>query len=630
MSTLLSRTQHHDKDERYMAVMDLRSCLDLPLPAVDLARVQSALIDRLRDASADVQALSAGSFGPLAAALSPLAAAQLAQQLASLAVSESVDLREVFGQALAAVATVPEKEKATAVARSVVPELLLVLEDPGTAFAARAGLLQLLAALLRTSGADFAQLHPRTKERLLAEWHGMDAELRRVAASALGSLAAVADLPLVESLVRDLLADIGKGLNSVLDLQAIAAVCRNAGDRIGAYFAEIVPLLEGACEEDGDRGVEDTVEILELALLALSSLVGNRSDEISPFVERILLLAFRFISYDPFVDRRENSAFAQDGHVEETEFAQDDGWGDEADADWEDGNFEVEVLLEEQDESWKVRLASAEVVSAFLGSGDNSQRLFEQVLVNLVSRLHDPDSKVRREIFRAICKLLWYCTRTQQPPSDAIGNILDPLTRQGMPFFAMKYEETALYLFVKAYSPQLIQKVIELFTEDSITAKQGCVSILFELASIFPIENLAQLTTVSEIIALSIRNSDVEILLSGLKLLIILLEQYGFSLPLSLYEISPSIQIRPLTLPNVEHITDSLCFALRNPNVNIRVLGLISVSSLAMSMIIKLFFYSLVSDPFSCRSMVFPIFTQDASEDGSHVDGIVSCSSRSQ
>jgi hypothetical protein len=97
---------------------------------------------------------------------------------------------------------------------------------------------------------------------------------------------------------------------------------------------------------------------------------------------------------------------------EETEMdvdGEDEGhadWEDEGDGDWGEG-FDNVLVSEDSDSTWKVRLASIYILSAFIETkSDIFRSKFSQVFDLIMKRMEERDLNVRSEVFKAFCLLL--------------------------------------------------------------------------------------------------------------------------------------------------------------------------------------------------------------------------------
>ncbi|CEL92370.1 unnamed protein product [Vitrella brassicaformis CCMP3155] len=114
-------------------------------------------------------------------------------------------------------------------------------------------------------------------------------------------------------------------LDKQVYIQCVATVCRHVGPRIGSHLTDIGPLFlsdEDTAMDGGDK--EAVHEMLESCLTAIESLVIKCTQQMRPYLHKLLHKSLALALYDPH-------------------------------AYWPD---------EDDDSSWRVRSAALQVVSA--------------------------------------------------------------------------------------------------------------------------------------------------------------------------------------------------------------------------------------------------------------------------
>jgi hypothetical protein len=159
---------------------------------------------------------------------------------------------------------------------------------------------------------------------------------------------------LVTSLVK-LIETADKAEKLRTNIQAIGAVSRSVGYRLGKFLSTICPIILKYAD-DTKNGNDD--ELRENCFQCFESLILRCPKEISPFLDRIIDLCLKYIKYDP------NYAADEDADEMDTEETTED---DDAEEEEDDGG-EGEDYSDDDDMSWKVRRSSAKCLSVIIST----------------------------------------------------------------------------------------------------------------------------------------------------------------------------------------------------------------------------------------------------------------------
>jgi len=177
--------------------------------------------------------------------------------------------------------------------------------------------------------------------------------VRKRAYVALCYLSSCCQQQLFEAIMNHLLTTLNKEkatptsmTNTRTCIQAIGAISRQAGQRVGGYLAAVVPLIMYFMNSEGDD------ELKESCLQAFESLVLRCFREITPNIPEIVEVSLRMLSHDP------NYNYDIDEEEEEEDTMDTEDYEDEEDDEYSD----------DDDVSWKVRRAAAKCLAAILGS----------------------------------------------------------------------------------------------------------------------------------------------------------------------------------------------------------------------------------------------------------------------
>ena len=202
--------------------------------------------------------------------------------------------------------------------------------------------LDILGDLLSRFGGLLIQFHPNLLEALSPQLKSPRLAVRKRSIIALGHLVMSCDQTLYLKLINMLLNELptssnGSGgqctQNTRTYIQAIGAVCRQAGHRFGPNVERVVPMVLQYAQVDDD-------ELREHCLQACENMVYKCGKEITPHIPTITKLCLKYICYDPNYNYDD---------------IDDD---DSMDCDMDDDDESVDEYSDDDDMSWKVMLKS--------------------------------------------------------------------------------------------------------------------------------------------------------------------------------------------------------------------------------------------------------------------------------
>ncbi|XP_011807733.1 PREDICTED: cullin-associated NEDD8-dissociated protein 2 isoform X2 [Colobus angolensis palliatus] len=329
--------------------------------------------------------------------------------------------------------------------RKVVKMLLRLLEDKN-------GEVQNLA--VKWLGAPLGAFHASLLHCLLPQLSSPRLAVRKRAVGALGHLAAVCSTDLFVELADHLLdrlpgprAPTSPAAIRTL-IQCLGSVGRQAGHRLGAHLDRVVPLVEDFCNLDDD-------ELRESCLQAFEAFLRKCPKEMGPHMPNVTSLCLQYIKHDPNYN--------------------DDSDEDEEQMETEDSEFSEQESEDEysddDDMSWKVRRAAAKCIAALISSRPDLLPDFYCTLAPvLIRRFKEREENVKADVFTAYIVLL----RQTRPPKGWLEAMEEP-TQTGSNLHMLRGQ---VPLVVKALQRQLKDR--------SIRARQGCFSLLTELAGVLP------------------------------------------------------------------------------------------------------------------------------------------------
>nr|XP_027787662.1 cullin-associated NEDD8-dissociated protein 2 isoform X2 [Marmota flaviventris] len=329
--------------------------------------------------------------------------------------------------------------------RKVVKMLLRLLDDKN-------GEVQNLA--VKWLGAPLGTFHASLLHCLLPQLSSPRLAVRKRAVVALGHLAAACSTDLFVELADHLLdrlpgprAPASPAAIRTL-IQCLGSVGRQAGHRLGAHLDRLVPLVEEFCNLDDD-------ELRESCLQAFEAFSRKCPKEMDPHVANVTSLCLQYLKHDPNYNYNSDEDEEQ-METEDSEFSEQESEDEYSDDD---------------DMSWKVRRAAAKCIAALIGSRPDLLPDFLCTLAPaLIRRFKEREENVKADVFGAYIVML----RQTRPPKGWLEAVEEP-TQTGSNLHMLRGQ---VPLVIKALQRQLKDR--------SIRARQGCFSLLTELAGVLP------------------------------------------------------------------------------------------------------------------------------------------------
>ncbi|XP_009078056.1 PREDICTED: cullin-associated NEDD8-dissociated protein 2 isoform X2 [Acanthisitta chloris] len=327
--------------------------------------------------------------------------------------------------------------------KKVVKMLLKLLEDKN-------GEVQNLA--VKWLGGTLYSFHSSILSCLLPQLTSPRLAVRKRAIIALGHLVLTCSGNIFSELTEHLLAELKRNESTSTTrtyIQCVAGISRQAGHRIGEHLEKIIPLIVQYCNVDDD-------ELREYCFQAFESFVRRCPKEIDPHIPSVMGLCLKYISFDPnynYDNEEEEEEMMETENGEDEEQESDDEYSDDDDI------------------SWKVRRAAAKCLEAVVSSRhDLLQDFYRTLSPVLISRFKEREENVKADIFSAYISLLKQTLPTQSwlQVSDASGKDDVPLT------------------MLQNQVPNIVKALHKQLKEKSIKSRQGCFSLLTELANVLP------------------------------------------------------------------------------------------------------------------------------------------------
>uniref|UniRef100_A0A3B1K374 Cullin-associated and neddylation-dissociated 2 (putative) n=1 Tax=Astyanax mexicanus TaxID=7994 RepID=A0A3B1K374_ASTMX len=457
ISNLLEKMTSTDKDFRFMATNDLM--MELQKDSIKLdedseRKVVTMLLKLLEDKNGEVQNLAVKCLGPLVSKVKEYQVETMVDTLCSNMVSDKEQLRDISSMGLKTV--IAELPPASAglcltanVCKKITSQLIGAMgkqDDVPVQLEA----LDILSDMLGRLGSTLVSFHQSILTSLLPQLTSPRMAVRKRAIIALGHLVPSCSPALFTQLTEHLMGEMTRGgatANTRTYIQCLTTVIRQGGHRVGEHLEKIIPLVVKFCSVEDD-------ELRENCFQAFEAFVRRCPKEMSPHIPTVIKLCLKYITHDPNYnydaeDDQEESMDIGSGDDEETE--SDDEYSDD------------------DDMSWKVRRSSVKCLEAVISSRrDLLVELYGSVCPTLVSRFKEREENVKSDIFLAFVALV----RQTKPPH---GSALDPGAK----------EDPAVTL-LKKQVPTVIKALHKQLKEKSMKSRQGCFSILTEMANVLP------------------------------------------------------------------------------------------------------------------------------------------------
>eukprot|EP01062_Namystynia_karyoxenos_P059015 TRINITY_DN50440_c0_g1_i1.p1 TRINITY_DN50440_c0_g1~~TRINITY_DN50440_c0_g1_i1.p1 ORF type:complete len:1332 (+),score=571.92 TRINITY_DN50440_c0_g1_i1:97-3996(+) len=405
-----------DPDKPHQALFDLNQELANPAFQLDEQTQASVVDDVLRlaltSSHSDVQGAAVKCIPPLARKIKPKFVTNMVQRLRDPLLGEKKEHRDIATISLKYLVehlTADYKEGIKEIAVTCAGGLRKAPKDE-----VKLDVMDVTTDLLRKFGALLIEEHDAFQGCLLKELGSQRLQVRKKAIAGIAALSMHSSEPLFSNVVTAIITGIekekGDGLRKYIQL--CSAVSRSAGHRLGKSLDRIMPLLLINIQEDRLERIEEDSEkneVRENVLQAFESFILRCPQQITPFLERVVVECRKAMSHDPYYDYDDDDA-GEDEVMEGDE----DEYGEQLDADADD----------DDDVSWKVRKAGAKCLSAMIEMRpDHLHVIYEQLCspearrrdvqaatpslrTALPERFKEREESVRLDIFKVFTDLL--------------------------------------------------------------------------------------------------------------------------------------------------------------------------------------------------------------------------------
>ncbi|XP_010862022.2 cullin-associated NEDD8-dissociated protein 2 isoform X2 [Esox lucius] len=487
ISNLLEKMTSTDKDFRFMATNDLM--MELQKDSIKLdedseKKVVTMLLKLLEDKNGEVQNLAVKCLGPLVVKVKECQVETMVDKLCSNMMSDKEQLRDISSMGLKTViAELPACSSAlhrsthsspvgpdcslsqgfilnmglslTAnICKKITSQLIGAIgkqQDVSVQLEA----LDILSDMLGRLSGTLVSFHASILTSLLPQLTSPRMAVRKRAIMALGHLVPSCSTALFTQLAEHLMAELGRAQpssNTRTYIQCLAMVSRQGGHRVGEHLEKIIPMVVKFCSVEDD-------ELREYCFQAFEAFIRRCPKEMSPHVPMVIKLCLKYMTYDP----NYNYDVDEDQEVDESMDTED----------WVDEDQESDDEYSDDDDmSWKVRRSSVKCLEAVISTRrDLLVELYGSVAPVLLARFKEREENVKADIFVAFVALL----KQTRPVQGLNITASEPGDKEDPSITLLKKQVPTV---VKALHKQLKEK--------SMKSRQGCFSLLTELAKVLP------------------------------------------------------------------------------------------------------------------------------------------------
>ncbi|KAF1488652.1 Cullin-associated NEDD8-dissociated protein 1, partial [Pygoscelis antarcticus] len=452
---------------RFMATNDLM--MELQKDSIKLdedseKKVVKMLLKLLEDKNGEVQNLAVKCLGPLVGKVKEYQVETIVDTLCTNMLSDKEQLWDISSIGLKTVISeLPPASTGSAMTANVCKKITAQLtgaigkqEDVSVQLEA----LDILSDMLSRLGGTLYSFHSSILNCLLPQLTSPRLAVRKRAIIALGHLVLTCSGNIFSELTEHLLAELKRNESTSTTrtyIQCVAGISRQAGHRIGEHLEKIIPLIVRYCNVEDDELREYCFQAFESFVRRIFICRDRCPKEIDPHIPNVMELCLKYITFDP------NYNYDNEEEEEEEMMETENGEDEEQESDDE--------YSDDDDISWKVRRSAAKCLEAIVSSRhDLLQDFYKTLSPVLISRFKEREENVRADIFSAYISLLKQTLPIQSwlHASDASGKDDVPLT------------------MLQKQVPNIVKALHKQLKEKSIKSRQGCFSLLTELANVLP------------------------------------------------------------------------------------------------------------------------------------------------
>ncbi|KFQ21157.1 Cullin-associated NEDD8-dissociated protein 1, partial [Merops nubicus] len=451
---------------RFMATNDLM--VELQKDSIKLdedseKKVVKMLLKLLEDKNGEVQNLAVKCLGPLVGKVKEYQVETIVDTLCANMLSDKEQLRDISSIGLKTVISeLPPASTGSTMTANVCKKITAQLtgaigkqEDVSVQLEA----LDILSDMLSRLGGTLYSFHSSILNCLLPQLTSPRLAVRKRAIIALGHLVLTCSGNIFSELIKHLLGELKRNESTSTTrtyIQCVAGISRQAGHRLGEHLEKIIPLIVQYCNVEDDELREYCFQAFESFVRRIFICCDRCPKEMDPHIPNVMGLCLKYITFDPNYNY-DNEEDEED--MMETENGEDEEQESE------------EEYSDDDDISWKVRRSAAKCLEAIVSTRhDLLQDFYNTLSPVLISRFKEREENVKADIFSTYISLL-----KQTLPMQSWLHAPDAAGKDDVPLGMLQKQV-----------PKIIKALHKQLREKSIKSRQGCFSLLTELANVLP------------------------------------------------------------------------------------------------------------------------------------------------
>eukprot|EP01119_Soliformovum_irregulare_P025203 TRINITY_DN9265_c1_g3_i1.p1 TRINITY_DN9265_c1_g3~~TRINITY_DN9265_c1_g3_i1.p1 ORF type:complete len:1236 (-),score=487.10 TRINITY_DN9265_c1_g3_i1:55-3762(-) len=463
IASTLEKMNSRDKDFRYMATADLVAELNKDTFKIDAdyeKKLTTKVLQLLEDNSNTVQELVVRCLGPLSKKVREPQLQDIVDTLSNHLLNDkkggaelrdisSIGIRTVIFEIPTEPVTVPQL-----VIRRLTPRLINGISMSDEKQEIVGYCLEAMNDLLSRFGALMIADHEKILKVVQPQLSSKRSASRKKAIGCLGHLASTIPDELFADLVKNLLALVDESAKNPEKLrtyiQAVGAIARTVGYRLGKFLPEICTKIIYFCE--GKHAKESDDELREACFQCFESLIAKCPKDITPYLEKIIQLSLQYVDYDP--------NYVGDSDNEDA----DDMDTDQNDEEEEDEQEEQEDYSDDDDMSWKVRRSSVKCLGEVIKTRpEMSAVIYGQLAPAIIGRFKEREENVKLDVFSTFVDLLKQTGQVSRrnPDSPSLGSMRELI-------------------------PKIVAGITKQLKEKSVKTRSGAFALLRELVVVLP------------------------------------------------------------------------------------------------------------------------------------------------
>ncbi|KAJ6252815.1 TIP120 domain-containing protein [Anaeramoeba flamelloides] len=405
ISEMIKQMESIDYDVRFMVLHDLSE--ELVDPKYQIGRKADELINKIleliSDSSGDVQSMAIDCIKLLVNKVNDTRVYKIFKFLTEKILYGKEEFRDVYTIALKGVFSQLENVKKSLVIKvgnKTIPNILEGIRSSQSS-EIKSSCIGVIDSFLRRYGHLVPVLHEKIQHVLFVSLPTLT--VTRTAIESLSFLPSLTNDPLFFKLldsIIEVLENNSKILENRVYIQLMAAIAKNVGSRIDSKLKKITELLIGYIQNEKYK---EKVDLIDSIFYCFESFILNCPFQIGKFIDTILTISLKLISYDPYYNMDSESG---------SDFTGSESMSDESESSLESegrsASEEYEEDYSEDDEmSWKIRRGSIKCLLALIKTRPELVNVYyEKVSNTLISRFSEREDYVKLDIYETYIQLL--------------------------------------------------------------------------------------------------------------------------------------------------------------------------------------------------------------------------------